>query len=140
MKTALALLLFLAGCGGKAPLGEPLTVGIRLPQALTGSPGRWRRFLDRVTHLEVEARTKAGREAKASAGPGEWAGLTLADLPFPQGPEDRLEIVARVWDKTRDGAPRTYPVLVGKTRVGAGETREAIQVRLTLRVSVREYD
>ncbi len=135
---AIALLL---SCQQSPPDSDSsAAVRLRFPQSLKEPLARWDRFLARVIQLEVTVRSGA-EERRLVAGPLSWKDLTIADWKPPAG-EATVDIEARIWDRTAEGVPRNYPVASGKTRIKAGDwaLRREIPLRLSLQVSVREYD
>ncbi len=108
-------------CGVEIPEGAArVAVKLVLPGSLEKESARYRRFLSRVSHLEIVTTSGKGAAVRSSFAPDRWEDLPLAIAP-PADPKDALTIEARVWDRKRDGQPRLHPILVGHKRVGARE-------------------
>ncbi len=144
----LVLILFLiGGCGGEeGPEGSPSRLALRLhlPGALSKTEARRQAFEARVIRLELTLTSKAGLKQVLTYPPSEWDRISLAEFAFPQFPEDRLVIQAKVWDLDRDGTQRPHPVLTGKAEIKATELATqgptVVPIRLALKVPVAEYD
>ncbi len=138
----------LAGCqpaaNGNGPGGHPaLALRILLPAALTRDRARYSRFQSRVSRMELDLESDGGATFQTAVGPGEWNTVVLPELDFPRGDTDRLRVRVRVWDRTAEGMPRSYPALKGKVVVRsedlAGDAVNTIPIRLSLAVSAAEY-
>ncbi len=115
-------------------------VRLRFPQTLKEPGARWERFLARVIQLEITV-SNGSAERRIAAGPLAWKNLSLDDWEPPAG-DASIEIKAKVWDRNAQGIPRSYPVVVGQTKIKASDwvPGQEIPLRMSLQVSVKEYD
>jgi hypothetical protein len=141
MVRAFLFLVVLIMGGQQAPSASDPSAQVRLrgPQSLKEPSARWDRFLARVIQLEITIRSGSGPERRLVAGPLSWKGLTFDDWAPPAG-EASVEVNAKVWDRNAEGIPRSYPVVVGSAKVKASEWGQEIPLRMSLQVSVKEYD
>ncbi len=135
---ALALLLLVA-CGTMNEAHD-LQLQLRVPLSLKRSSLRYQRFLDRVTSLEVEMETvKKGRVSRHNIHfpVSRWEALFV-----PLAPSQEVhEITVRVWDRDREGRPRSQPALVAQKRLTQKERKErSVELILRPQVSLRDYD
>jgi hypothetical protein len=137
----LLLLLILTSC--QQPSAEVPTPAVRLrfPQSLKVPAIRWRNFLSRVIHLEIKVRNGKGAPQVVVAGPLSWEGLTLDSWERPPA-DTPVTIEAKVWDRDERDIPRSYPAVEGsaKVRADAWDQTQEIELKMALKVSVKEYD
>ncbi len=141
MSRLLFLSLLIAGCQQATPPTESgPRVRLRFPQGLKSPSARWERFLGRVIQLEINVGEGTGAARRLVAGPLSWNELSLPEWRPPPGGE--MEIDAKVWDRNAEGVPRPFAIATGKAKLTAAqwEAGEEIPLRLTLQVSVKEYD
>lgn len=133
--------LLVAGCGGEGE--SPWLLHLKLPSSLSSSHARYQVFLSRMRYAELQFQTKGGGTTSLNLPPGQWETPLPPELGFPGDEKAVLHINVTVWDKKRDGFPRTYPALTGRKRVSAKDySRDRINtiiVSLTLQVSAKDY-
>lgn len=97
----------------------------------------------RAQYLDLKAESEEGT-SQFKLVPSEWKTAMLPNIPFPSSEKDKLTLEAKVWDVTRDGKLRSYPVLVGKKISSAADVRGSgppnVVLHLVLQVSVSEFD
>lgn len=94
----------------------------------------------RVIQLEITVAGHGAPARRIAAGPLSWNELSLADWRPPEGSSSDIE--AKVWDRDEGGAPRAYPVAVGRAKITSAQWSAGVEVplKLSLQVSVKEFD
>ena len=54
--------------------------------------------------------------------------------------EQGVEVHVSVWDRTKEGAKRNYPVLEGKKKVSKAENGPPIFIKLALKIAPENWD
>ena len=140
------VLIFIpVGCQKDAEPGKAqIALRLEMPASLEKHTSRYSRFAERVLHMKVKAVTKEGVKKDYLYTVDQWEQIHLAELDFPKTKDDWLDIHIQVWDKKTDGTPRTYPVLLGKKRIGAEEVNKDgsvdARLKLSLQVSSADFD
>lgn len=73
--------------------------------------------------------------------PGRWETIDLPNVDPPAAGES-LQVHVRIWDRTKEGSPRRYPVATGKAKVSSADWASGAEIplRVELQVSVKDYD
>lgn len=124
----------LAGCGASRD-ALLLELRLKMPAQLAYQSGRYRRFLERASHLEILLDPPGAVPTSYTFPVQGWEkGLELSEMPGAP-----FELRVKIWDRKRDGTLRSEPALKGSAAVKAGQT-EVVNVTLKLELSPAEYD
>lgn len=130
------------GCGRSAVI----SLTLKLPQGVAKGTSRYDRLVARALHLKYEISTQCGKRVVGIVGPAAWDELSLPEVLFPCGKDDRMQIALEIWDKNMDDQPRSYPAAEGKAAVEPSDLEAAsggvhsVVVPMTFRVAMRDYD
>ena len=132
----------LAGCGGEQAPGNAFQLQLLMPKTLTRNEARYRKFLERTQYLKIRFDCASGEDVETLFAPQDWAQMSVPTLGVPE--DEKIKIVAEIWDRTSQGTPRAYPVVRGELVVDGkklnGEVSSVLTVPMSLRVAVTEYD
>lgn len=128
----------LTGCSRR----QPITLTVKMPDGLSRGSARYQRLLERVVLLKIDYSTKGGERQSQSIPAGDWTRLPAADIHFPQGSDDELEVKVELWDRNLDGAPRGLPAAKGRGTLRAEEAEGSpnIMIGLSFAFGLQEYD
>lgn len=136
------VLVVLGGCGQNQQK-TGLSLQIELPSGLQREQ-RLKNLSARVVMAKIRLETKKGVVAEQTLATLNWDAVAVPQVDFPTVNSDSLSISVQIWDRTRDGRLRSYPVLNGHSTVKAAELNSGhpnvVPVRLSLAVSVSDYD
>ena len=89
-----------------------LDLRIQFPDSLKKGGARYQRFLSHAEYLELKLKSD-GKEYENRFPPMQWESLVIPE--FPVG-EKGVDVRVSVWDRTKEGHKRNYPVLEGKRK------------------------
>ncbi len=127
----LGLLVLGTGCqkeSGSELGGGEIAVEVNFPERLARGSVRHRELLAHVSHLSLKVESKEGYRQELSISPQHWENIRLSGVDFPKSGSDELVIQAEIWEVGREAKRRTLPLLKGKQKIGAKQTRAVISL------------
>lgn len=140
MKIWMLFLLLPVGCGAPSNGIKDWVLQLELPRAISGDSARQRAFLDRVVKVEVKVDTPSGEKKEYYATSGHFKEIRLTDLELSA--KGSYSVSALVWDRTRDGSPRSTPCSAAERVISKGDLEDkehVLTLKLRMKVDEREY-
>jgi hypothetical protein len=132
----LVLALALSGCGKEG--AGLLELRIQFPDSLKKGGARYQRFLSQAEFMEIRIKS-SGKDYENRFPPMQWESI---QLPLVEADGKGVDVVVRIWDRTKDGKQRNYPVLEGKKKISVealnGKTPSL--VKLALKITPENFD
>lgn len=115
-----------------------LDLRIQFPDSLKKGGARYQRFLSRAEYLEIKLKSD-GKEYENRFPPMQWESLVVPEFPIS---EKGVDVHVGVWDRTKDGTKRNYPVLEAKKKISKEEAKSptASLIKLSLKIAPENWD